>query len=310
MKLLAVDFSNLIIRHAANPYGNATDEAGRSVQGPVGAIGQVIRILEAQKPTHLLIARDGKRADSFRRELDTNYKAHRTDQDDDIKRQFILAYQALEVLGWPVQSVHQHEADDVIASACVQFPGQARVVTGDKDMLALCSEMTKIILLKPGHQEEVDIEGCTNIYGVGPERVQDYKALVGDSSDGIVGVRGIGPKTTVQLLSHFDTLDGIYQAIADKEELPPFTKHIIRKLHQGKESAYLSYQLAGLICDLDINFESLLSPGIPSDDRYGKELDALGLHAVRMHLRGGPKPHSKAAKQPMDLKQTFDALKF
>lgn len=306
MKLLAFDFSNLVMRHAANPYGDATDHAGRSVNGPAGAIGQVLRLAHSEKPTHLLIARDGRRADGFRRRIDPSYKAHRAEADPDIERQFALAYRAVDVLGLPAMSADSYEADDVIASAAAQFDGQVVIVSGDKDLLACCADNVRVDLLRPGGVRHCTVSDAAEIFGVPAENIRDYKALVGDPSDGIKGVEGIGPKRAVALLSAYGSLERLLAAVEAGEEISAdgITKATAAKLAAGIEAARISYELAGLVTDLEVDFDALACPELPTEASHGQQLEELGLRALRSQLPGAPVSGRKA---PMDLAAMFEA---
>ena len=306
MKLLAIDFSNLIIRHASNPYGKAEDPQGRPVNGPVGAISQTIRLVREEKPTHLLIARDGSRQDSFRRQINPAYKAHRPDSDDDIRHQFALSYEALALLGWPVLDEHAHEADDIMASAARAFPGATVIVTGDKDLLACCAPDVRVHLLRPGGAVECGPDEAREIFGVEPWLIQDYKALVGDTSDGIRGIEGIGPKRALALIEQYGDLAGILAAARSGEELvgAGISPAVAAKVQAGVGSAETSYALAGLIDDLDIDLEGLRCPPMPDERSHGPALEEIGLGALRAKLPGAPSEKSK----PRSLDETFERL--
>lgn len=295
----------MIVRHASNPYGQAVDNVGRPVHGAVGALGQAIRTIVREQPTHLLIARDGKRADSFRRDIYAEYKAHRPEADDDMSRQFALAYQGADIFSWPVLSHPRHEADDVIASAAIQFPGEVVIMTGDKDMLALCSDSVKIALLRPGHELTVGIKECFDMMGVRPHQIQDYKALVGDSSDGIPGITGIGPKSAIKLLDEYSNLENIY-AHLDQGKTLNVSPAIAKKVVEGKEQAFMSWKLAGMIGDIPMDFALLVCPERPSDELHGKALESIGLRHLRTSLAGSkPQPKTTA---PLDLDNLFSQM--
>lgn len=302
MRLLAIDISNLIVRHSANPYGTAVDDAGRPVHGAIGALAQIARTVNRLQPTHLLIARDGRRQDSLRRQLDPAYKAHRSEADDDIRHQFSVTWAGVELLGWPYMASPGHEADDIIASAASNFPGRADILTGDRDMLALCSDRVTVLLLRPGGEVEVDAAGCLSLTGVRPDQLTDYKALVGDSSDGIRGIRGVGPKSAQKLLERYDNLDRVWQIIDQGEELEGISPAIAKKIAAGREEADLSYKLAKLVCDLPIDFDSLACPSDYNDQEFGEELDKLGLHELRSRLSKKP---AGPISQEVDLEDHF-----
>lgn len=304
MKLLGIDISNLVIRHASNPYAGHEDLQGRSVNGPVGALSQIIRLVRSEEPTHLLIARDSPRDEGFRREIDVDYKAHRPSADDDLIHQFRITYQAIEKLSWPTMMIASYEADDILASAAKSFSGKSVIVSGDRDLLACVSSDVRVSLLRPGGALECGPREAEEVFGVAPERICDYKALVGDASDGIRGVEGIGPKRALALLEEYDTLENLLRSIDQGEEIRGLSPKLQEKLRAGRDNAARSYQLAQLVEDLEVDFEQLLCPGMPDAEQHGDLLDELGLTALKKQLSG---PRA-AKKGPLDLDKTFKNL--
>ena len=303
MKLLAVDLSNLLLRHAANPYREAEDNQGRDVRGPVGALAQMIRLVWSEKPSHLLLARDGPRKNSFRREIDPEYKAHRPEADDGIRHQFAFMYDVLQELRWPLREEEGYEADDILASAAASFAGSTVIVTGDKDLLACVSQRTSVLLLRPGEVRRCIPDDVEEIFGVAPDRVCDWKALVGDPSDGISGVPGIGPQRALKLLQHFGTLDDLLSSLRSSEELsvPGISPAQLAGLRDNLHIAEQSYKLAQLHEDLDIDFAS--TPPMPEQEDIPR-LRSLGLGALADQLF----PEEAAQAKPRDLEDMFDGM--
>lgn len=174
--LLAVDFSNLLMRNASNPYNTDTDSEGHPMGGVTGAIKKIKKIIDDHSPDDLLIALDPDDGQSYRKKLSPLYKAHRKETDEDVKRQFAVGKEIVELLGWPSLAITEYEADDVIASAVTQYPGTSMVVSGDKDMLAIASEKVTIMYLRPGDYLLVTPKVCEEMMGVTPHRVRDLKA--------------------------------------------------------------------------------------------------------------------------------------
>lgn len=249
MMLALFDLSNLVIRHAFNPYNDLTDSEGRDVSGASGATRQIVRILQETGATEAVVAGDDSRSNLKRTALSDGYKAGRPASDDTIRHQFKVAREVLDELGLPIVKVSTHEADDVIASAAARATTDVRIITGDKDMLALCTDTVKVILLRPGKTVLCGPDEVREIVGVMPDRVQDYKALAGDKSDGIPGVAGIGHKRALQLLEKFDTIENL---LAQPLPLDGISPAISNKLAEGAASCALSYKLAGLERGLDI----------------------------------------------------------
>jgi DNA polymerase-1 len=267
VKLLTIDFSNLVIRHASNPYSaEVVDIEGHPMGGAVGALKQVLRLIEREKPTHLLIARDGKRDASFRRDIDPTYKAHRPDADDDLRRQFIAAYQGVEILRLPCIVYDRHEADDVIASACARFPGPVTIVSGDKDMLALVNEKVELCLLRPGGEKRCRTAAdVIELFGVSPNQVRDFKSICGDASDGIKGVPGVGKGGASAIIAACGSLAECYRRIDAGEEVEGVKPHVLKKMAEGREQARIAWQLVGMIKNLDVPVESLALKPIPAN---------------------------------------------
>jgi len=303
MKLLAIDFANLIVRHHANPYGKAADLAGRPVNGAVGACAQVARLVREERPTHLLIAQDGPLADSVRRRVDPSYKQHRPQPDTDLRYQFEKAYEAVDVLRWPRLAHRGYEADDVIASAVRAFPGQVLIVSGDKDLLALCGPDVHVLLLRPGGAKRCGPEECRDLFGVGPELVRDYKALVGDPSDGIRGITGVGPKSARALLEAHGSLEGVLRA-AEEDRLAVGAA-LAAKVKAGIAEARTAYALAALHDELAVDVASLVCPGIPGYDEMAETLRSRGLGDLAPSLPGAPRKRSKPAR---DISAVFDRV--
>lgn len=313
--LLAIDLSNLVIRHAANPYNQHLDYKSRPVGGAVGSISQIINLIEEIQPTHMILARDGHRSDIFRTKIDAGYKSHRPKADETIKNNFKATYKSLEVLNWNQLSVPSYEADDIIGSAARQFDGKVTIVSGDKDLLALCDTNISVRLLRPGGHIDCGPDECFDIMGVFPNEVCDYKALVGDSSDGITGIPGIGPKRAIQIIKDYGNIANLFVAIDNlkkEESLPGFSKKVSDLVVSGRDSAKTSYQLAKIVEDLEIDFDSCPSPDIASvpvlDSAQSDELFKMGLGKIVHRLNKIDKDPEPPAKK---LEDVFDsALNF
>lgn len=314
--LLAFDLSNLVIRHAANPYRTDADENGKSVSGAAGALNQIITITRELDPTHVLIAKDGHRSNIFRTKIDASYKAHRPESNDEIKHNFATCYQAIEMLGWPLLSLEGYEADDIMASAARQFcleNKKSTVVSGDKDLLALCGNNITVRLLQRGGYTDCNGKECLELLGVSPDRVCDFKALVGDQSDGIIGIPGIGPKRALTLLKHYDCLDNIIEAVdtLGDENLEGVNKTVTTTVKNGIESAKVSYKLACIVEDIELDTssfacETLYDKKVVTGQKI-EELNQMGLGAITGRLEGRT---STPVKAKQDLETMFDSVVF
>ena len=219
---------------------------GEPTAGTYGFAREILRILEQEKPDYLAVAFDtGK---TFRDTIFPEYKATRAKMPDDLRPQIERIRQMVDAFNIPRLEMEGYEADDVLGSAARWAAKQGlgvKIITGDRDLLQLVNERT-IVYLAGDDQNFITPEDVIGKLHVRPEQVVDYKALVGDKSDNIPGVPGVGEKTTEALLAKYGTLDNIY-AHLDEVEARWRTK-----LEAGKESAYMSYQLAAIRTDLPV----------------------------------------------------------
>ena len=222
---------------------------GEPTAGTYGFARELMRLLEQERPDYLAVAFDtGK---TFRDKLFPEYKATRAKMPDDLRPQMERIRQLVDAFNIPRLEMEGYEADDVLGSvlrsAAVQGLG-VKIITGDRDLLQLVNARTAVYLAGD-EQNYVTEEDVHRKLGVRPDQVVDYKALVGDKSDNIPGVAGVGEKTAVALLEKFGSLDRIYEHLADVE------KRWSAKLEAGRESAYLSYKLAKIETDLSVPFK-------------------------------------------------------
>jgi DNA polymerase-1 len=211
-------------------------------------------LLERMKPDMMAVCFDLK-APTFRHAEYDQYKANRLEMPDDLSVQWPLFKEGVEALSIPIYELSGYEADDVIgtvAKKAGQLGMKVVILTGDQDAFQLLDGYIQVLM--PG-RDGLSVYGRNEVHeklGVWPEQIIDYKALCGDTSDNIPGVKGIGPKTAVALLSEYQTLEAVY-ANLDKIK----SKSVVGKLTEGKESAFRSQRLAtiALDCPLEFDFE-------------------------------------------------------
>ncbi len=222
---------------------------GEPTAGTYGFARELLRILEQERPEYLAVAFDtGK---TFRDDLFPAYKATRAKMPDDLSPQIERIRQMVDAFNIPRLEMEGYEADDVLGSIARQAAEQglgAKIITGDRDLLQLVNERTAVYLAGDD-QTYITAEDVIRKLGVRPDQVVDYKALVGDKSDNIPGVPGVGEKTAIALLQKYDTLDNIY---AHLEEIEPRWRS---RLESGRDSAYLSRELARIRTDLPIELD-------------------------------------------------------
>lgn len=245
--LLAIDFSNLLSRHFANSYNQDLNAAGQDVSGVSGALRQIAANLRNVSASQLLIAGDDSRSNLHRRQIDQQYKAERQPAPPELQQQRIIAAEVLQNCQLPILVHPGHEADDLLASAATQYAGPAVVVSGDKDLLALCSSRITVRLLRRGTVLDCQQQQCLQLIGVEPGQVTDYKALAGDRGDGISGLPGIGPKKAIALLQKYGSLDNL---LAADFPLADFPKKISETIDSNRQLAERCRQLAALRTDL------------------------------------------------------------
>ncbi len=237
--------------HINRPLSTSSGEPTSAIYG---FMTQLFKIMTDTKPDYLLIAFDAKEK-TFRHERYENYKSSRAEMPDDMIPQIARIKQIVEALDLPLLIMPGYEADDIIGTAVKQAEKRglfSYAVTPDKDFIQLVTDNVNI--LRPGKQSDewqiIDKERVLKDYGFEPIYMIDYLALVGDSSDDIPGVAGIGPKTATPLIQKFGTVENIY-ANLDKIE----KESVRKKLEANRENAFLSKELATIITDMPIEID-------------------------------------------------------
>lgn len=227
---------------------------GEPTAGIYGFATVLLRLLEQEKPDYLAVAFDvGK---TFRDEIFPEYKGTRAKMPDDLRPQIERIRQMVDCFNIPRLEMEGFEADDVLGTIAKKVAAQGigvKIITGDRDLLQLVGDHIIVSLPqkgKIGESEDFITEAqVKNYFGVPPRLVVDYKALLGDSSDNIPGVKGIGEKTAQSLYETFQSLDEIYEHL---DQVPPKVRS---KLEASREMAYLSRELATIRTDLDIELD-------------------------------------------------------
>lgn len=250
--LILVDGSSYLYR-AYHAFPPLTNSAGEPTGAMYGVLNMLRSLIMQYKPSHVAVVFDAK-GKTFRDELFESYKSHRPPMPDDLREQIAPLHEMVEAMGLPLLVVSGVEADDVIGTLARQASQKGIPVlisTGDKDMaqlvepnITLINTMTNTIL---GPQEVVDK------YGVPPELIIDFLALMGDSSDNIPGVPGVGEKTALALLQGIGSLEKIYNSLDDIAPLGfRGSKTLAPKMEENRELAFLSYQLATIKTDVEL----------------------------------------------------------
>ena len=301
-KIVLVDGNNLLFRsYYATAYtGNIMrNKEGFPTNGVYGFVNMINKIISDEKPEYMMVAFDiGK---TFRHEKYERYKDGRRETPDDLKVQFPVAKKILTAMGIKYLECAGYEADDIIGTIsmwCEKDPEyEALIVSSDKDLLQLISDETVVKLLKTKDYIWMDKKTFNDTYGFDPIHMIDLKALMGDSSDNIPGVKGIGEKGAIKLVSEYKTIDNIYENI---DKIKGATQI---KLIDGKEDAYYSKDLVTIYREvpLDITFDDLLYKGENADELIDIYND-LGFYSL---LR---KINISEVKKKEDRKEEFKII--
>ena len=248
--LILVDGSSYLYR-AYHAFPPLTNSAGEPTGAMYGVLNMLKSLLLQYKPSHAAVVFDAK-GKTFRDELFEDYKSHRPPMPDDLRAQIEPLHQMVKAMGWPVLVISGVEADDVIGTLAREADKQGRPVlisTGDKDMAQLVTP--NITLINTMNNTILGPDEVAGKYGIPPELIIDYLALMGDSSDNIPGVPGVGEKTAQALLQGLGSMATIYDNLEKVASLSfRGAKTMAAKLEQNKDVAFLSYQLATIKTDV------------------------------------------------------------
>ena len=252
--IILIDGSSYLYRafFACPPLTNAKGEPTGAI---FGVINMIRSLINQYNPTHIAVVFDAK-GGSFRNEIYSEYKATREAMPENLRPQIEPIHTILKAMGLPLLCIEGVEADDVIGTLARQAEREnldVLISTGDKDMAQLVSD--KITLINTMNNSVLDPKGVMDKFGVPPEKIIDYLALRGDSSDNIPGVPGVGEKTAQSLLTEFTSVKDIYARLDDIEKLSiRGAKSLKQKLIDNQNEAELSYLLATIKTDVKLDF--------------------------------------------------------
>lgn len=258
---------------------------GEPTAGIYGFARELIRVLEQEKPEYLAVAFDvGK---TFRDDIFPEYKATREKMPDDLRSQIERIREMVDLFNIPRLEMDGYEADDVLGTVARLAAEQGlgvKIITGDRDLLQLVNERTAVYLAGDNQTYITDADVIAKL-GVRPNQVVDYKAIVGDTSDNIPGVKGVGEKTATALLEKFETLDNIYANLEQVE------KRWQGKFEASKETAYMSRDLARIETNLNMKFDLEHAKVTPFDgaklEEFFKEMEFRTLVSKVPAISGG-----------------------
>ena len=269
--LLLVDGSSYLYRaHFAPGIGELTTKDGRPTGAIRGVVGMLRRLKKDYPESHMAVVFDAK-GKTFRDDLYADYKANREAMPSELSEQVEPLFKIIKAMGLPLIVIDRVEADDVIGTLALRSSNEGRKVivsTGDKDMAQLVNQ--HVTLVNTMTNTTMDSEGVKEKFGLPPELIIDYLALMGDKIDNIPGIPGVGPKTAQALLNELGPLNTVYERLDEVAELKiRGAKKLAEKLSEHEKNARLSYELATIKTDveLDVSFDDL--------DQQPQDNDAL-----------------------------------
>jgi DNA polymerase I len=260
-RIIIVDGYSFVFRAYHAMPALSRPEDGTPVGAVYGFISMVMRVLLDMKPTHIVIALDsGKK--TYRHKMYPKYKANRPPAPEDLVPQFPLIREAIKALNIETMEQEGYEADDIIATLAhkaLKNKEEVLIISSDKDLMGLVNDHTK--MYDAIRSKEIGAKEVEEKYGVEPEKMRDLLAVVGDTSDNVPGIPGIGPKTAAELLNKFNDIEGIYKNL-DQIKQPKRKQALI----DNKETLTLSRKLVTLVHDLslDLDFNDLKAKEIDS----------------------------------------------
>ena len=262
MKLMVLDGNSIVNRAFYGVSQNLTTRDGQPTNAIFGFLNILNKLLEEEKPAALCVTFDRK-APTFRHLAYEGYKAQRKGMPEELASQMPILKDVLSAMNIPTYELDGWEADDLIGTISARDTAagwETVIVTGDKDSLQLITDTTtvKLVSTRMGHTTTRDMtpDSFRAEYGFDPIHIIDQKALMGDTSDNIPGVKGVGEKTAMALIRRYGTIDALYDAMPapEMESGVPAKPGVVRKLEEGRQDARMSYELATIRTDAPIDF--------------------------------------------------------
>lgn len=301
-KLIIVDISSFIFRafFAIRPMHRPD---GTPVNAVYGVLSMLMKLINAYQPSHIVLARDTS-GGSFRNEIYPEYKANRGAPPDELVPQFELINTLIEKMGIPNKAMPNYEADDIIGSMAVQYKDafdEVLIASGDKDLMQFVDD--KVKMLDTMKDKIYGREEVHEKMGVWPEQIMDYLSLLGDSSDNIPGVKGIGAKGASKLLEEYKDLDTIIENLENLSN-----KRAKTSLEKGVEDAHLSRKLVEIVQDLELGLTPAdLQYALEPNDELLEYLEELNFKTIKNKLKSGSSAITETKKANSFI--NYDVLK-
>lgn len=299
-RLVVIDGNHLIHRAFYAIQAPLTTKSGEPTNAIYGFASMLLNIIEAEEPDYMAMTFD-EHAPTFRHEVHEEYKGTRQKAPDELYSQIPRIKDMVKAFNMPIFSKEGYEADDMMGTLAKKAKAQGItpwLVTGDMDLLQLVDDVIRVVFPHKGYKEPIvyTVDKVVDKYGITPDQVVDYKSMVGDSSDNIKGVDGIGPKGAQKLLNEYKTLDGIYENI---NNIAGGTQE---KLIRDKDQAYFAQHLARIVTDVPCDFspEAILASKM---DYRGLEkfLHGMDITSLDRRLKKLMPPEQEVPENQMSL---------
>ncbi len=294
--LVLVDGSSYLFRAFYALPSSLTSPDGMQTNAIHGVLNMLDRLRKDYQPEHMIVVFDAK-GKTFRNDLYPEYKATRPPMPDELREQIEPLYEIVEAQGYPMIIMPGVEADDVIGTMSVAYDGDVIISTGDKDMAQLVND--RVSLINTMSNAFFDRQGVIDKYGVPPERIRDYLALMGDTSDNIPGVPKVGPKTAVKWLNEYGSLENI-MVNADK-----IKGKVGENLRASLDFLPLSYELVTIKTDLELDCSPQFVSFNPVDNQ--KLLELYSKYGFRTRLSKLQQEHAKQGGEPLQLAESKES---
>lgn len=273
-KLMLID-GNSVLNRAFFALPPMNDKDGQNVNAVYGFINIFLKLIDTYRPDKMIVAFD-KPGHNFRKDIYADYKATRKKMSDDLAAQVPVLHDLLSVMQVQIVEKAGVEADDILGTIAVSYDGPSYIVSGDRDMLQLVSDKTSVMLTKRGVTDVdcVDVHNIVEKFGFTPSQVVEFKALRGDTSDNIPGVKGIGDKTALGLVEKYGTLDNVYAHLGEMKGA------LLNNLTQCKDDAYMSRALGTIVTNADVSFDLDYDKLYVADQAVLKRMEDLGFKSI------------------------------
>ena len=308
MKLLAID-GNSIMNRAFYGIKMLSNKNGTYTNAITGFMNIYLSVVNDISPDGVAVAFD-LRAPTFRHKAVDSYKANRHGMPDELAQQMPIIKELLTALGIKIVECEGFEADDILGTLsklCTDTNGECYVLTGDRDSLQLISDSVTVLLHTTKGTVRYNEEKFTEDYGIAPIELIDLKALMGDSSDNISGVKGIGEKTATQLIKDYHTVEGLYSALENGGVTA--TKSVLAKLEAGKADAEQSKWLATIVKNAPIEMNAdAYKIGSANEEKVSSLLTGLEMFKLLERLKIKPSAVTETVKSAdVPMKKNYTA---